>query len=139
MTTSLGQRARPILGIVLVSFLASSCSKQGPALYPVHGQVFFEGQPLRQALGIFHPLDPDANPVKPRAVVGEDGTFKVFTNVADDGAPAGDYVVTVMWKKKRSTAKAKTEKEKLQVTKGAFPEFYQNPLTSGLRAQVQEG
>src|SRR5439155_1310480 len=107
MTTSLNalvQRARPMLGIVVVSFLATSCSKKGPALYRVHGKVFFEGQPIPGALVILHPLkDPGGKTAKPRALAGPDGSFQVFTEVADDGAPPGDYAVTVVWKKKKLT------------------------------------
>jgi hypothetical protein len=38
----------------------------------------------------------DPNAIKPRGFVDRDGAFVVFTHAAGDGAPAGEYVVTVM-------------------------------------------
>jgi hypothetical protein len=60
------------------------------------------GNPARGALVVFHPLDnPDRVAVKPRAVVGRDGTFSLFSYRVGDGAPAGTYAVTVVWQQPR--------------------------------------
>jgi hypothetical protein len=60
--------------------------------------VLFEGRPARGALVVFHPLDdPRPKAVKPRATVGRDGNFDLFTYSASDGAPAGNYAVSVVW------------------------------------------
>ena len=145
MTTSwnaLVRRARPMFSmvVVVVSFLACSCSKKGPALYPVHGKVFFEGQPIPGALVILHPVkNPDASMAKPRAVAGPDSSFKIFTQVADDGAPAGEYVVTVVWKKKKLPRQERMKKKGIEKKVEPFPTRFQNPATSGLRVFVLEG
>jgi hypothetical protein len=66
-------------------------------LYPVRGKVLFEGQPARGATLVLHPLgNSGANAIMPRAFVDRDGGFEVFTYAAGDGAPAGEYAVTVL-------------------------------------------
>ncbi len=63
-------------------------------LYPVEGSVRVAGQPASGARLMFHPEDGLATPV-PFAVTGPDGQFQVTTYSLGDGAPAGDYVVTL--------------------------------------------
>jgi hypothetical protein len=45
--------------------------------------------------------DPDPKAVKPRGVVGRDGAFSLTCYRADDGAPAGNYTVTILWQQAR--------------------------------------
>jgi hypothetical protein len=124
-----------------VSLACCSCSKKGKLLFPVQGKVFFEGQPTPKALVIFHPLNnPDPNAVKPRALVGPDGSFKVCTDVADDGAAAGEYIVTIVGKKSKSPnsmAKGKGGKKTLPAIE--LPAHYENPQTSDLHVTIKEG
>jgi hypothetical protein len=59
-----------------------------------------ENKPTPGALVILHPLnDPDPRAPRPVARVGADGRFSPTTYSADDGAPAGEYAVTVAWVK----------------------------------------
>jgi hypothetical protein len=67
----------------------------------------------------------------PHGVVGADGTFHLGTFAVDDGAPAGDYAVTVIWE----TQPASRDEEALNL----LPRRYASPATSGLRARVVEG
>jgi hypothetical protein len=158
----------PALLIAAVSLLCSSCSKTPrPTLCQVHGQVFFEGMPAAQALVIFHPLnDPDPHRIKPRAMVDTKGAFNVYTYDTNDGAPPGEYAVTVQWKKPHTGSREKAKRDRsggtnsrqqaskpktknrnqktLQPTaprkaEEVFPSRYLDPATSGLRVQVQEG
>ncbi|QDU23681.1 hypothetical protein [Urbifossiella limnaea] len=67
--------------------------------YPVRGHVFVNGRPAAGAVVVFHPAhDPSgrAGP-RPRAVVRDDGSFGLPTAELPGGAPAGNYVVTVVW------------------------------------------
>lgn len=68
------------------------------SLSPVTGRVLVDGAPAEGASVVFHPLDPKQD-VKPRGAVGADGTFKLTTYLPGDGAPSGDYKVTVEWYK----------------------------------------
>ena len=75
----------------------AGCGQKGPALYPVTGKVTgADGKPLEHATVVFHPLDSaDPNAVKPHGKVAADGTFTLTTTTAGDGAPPGEYRVTV--------------------------------------------
>src|SRR4051812_4567692 len=90
----------PTAAVVLVALLSSSCSK-GEAkkpVFPVEGQLFIDDKAAANATIIFHPVDESlTDGVKPRATVGKDGSFKLTTYTADDGAPAGEYRVTIEW------------------------------------------
>ncbi len=73
----------------------------GPrAEFPVRGYVFVNGRPAAGALVVFHPEHDPTGRIGPRpqAVVREDGSFGLRTAEASGGAPAGNYVVTVVWK-----------------------------------------
>lgn len=76
------------------------CSDDGRVkVYPVSGKVTVQGEVPDGALVVFNPAQPIAGDLHPSAKVGADGTFKLTTYEADDGAPAGDYLVTVQWNK----------------------------------------
>ena len=67
--------------------------------FAVTGKVTLDGKPAEHATVVLHPVGesgPDV--VKPRGTVKTDGTFTLTTYAGDDGAPAGDYRVTVeLW------------------------------------------
>jgi hypothetical protein len=68
--------------------------------YPVSGSLLVNDAPAPRAQIVFHPVGEDTKgKVKPVAVVGEDGAFKVTTFMTNDGAPVGDYMVTIVWPK----------------------------------------
>ncbi len=80
----------------------SSCSKTETRkpTFPVTGKVLLSnGKPAENASIVFHPIGesgPDI--VRPRGKVGPDGSFKSTTYDTDDGAPAGEYQVTLeLW------------------------------------------
>src|SRR5262249_42061318 len=96
------QRGLGALVTLGVAFSCLSCSAdKGQPVFPVRGKVYFEGEPARGALVVFHPMNQsDLKTAKPRAVVEDDGSFALTTFVAKDGAPPGDYAVSIAWKKK---------------------------------------
>ena len=67
--------------------------------YRVHGKVLTkDGKPAAGAIVVLHPVNqPDAGRFPPRGVVGKDGAFVVSSRLANDGAPEGDYDVTLIW------------------------------------------
>jgi hypothetical protein len=77
----------------------AGCSRPaGPALAPVHGQVFVNGRPAANAFVVLHPLNSaDPQAPRPRGRVDEQGNFVLGTQSGDDGAPPGEYVVTIQW------------------------------------------
>jgi hypothetical protein len=91
--------------VALVSVLAAlgvACGgKEQRPVFPVSGKVFFQKKPAAKALVIFTPIkdtDPKLWPQGyPRGTVAEDGSFQLTSYKTDDGAPAGEYAVTVKW------------------------------------------
>ena len=65
-----------------------------PLVYHVSGTLLVGGVPAGGAHVAFLPAAGGACPV---AVTGPDGRFRLTTRAAGDGAPAGEYVVTVLW------------------------------------------
>jgi hypothetical protein len=70
------------------------------AVHPAAGTITFKGQPMPGAIVALHPKSALAESVPtPRANVDKDGTFKLSTFDAGDGAPEGEYILTVQWYK----------------------------------------
>jgi len=89
-----------LIGVAVLIEVMPLFWSHGPRLYPVRGQVFFEGKPAVGALVVFLPKDaasPDAHAAS--ALVAEDGSYVLGTHEANNGAPAGPYVV-VIWRPK---------------------------------------
>jgi hypothetical protein len=57
------------------------------------------GQPPAGALVQFHAAGekPDVRNSRPWGVVQDDGTYRLSTYEQGDGAPAGEYVLTITW------------------------------------------
>ena len=81
----------------------SGCSEKPPLrksapVYPVSGQVSVDGERAIGAQVTFHRVgETDPKAIKPFAIVEGDGWFRPSTIDSFDGAPAGDYLVTVTW------------------------------------------
>src|SRR4051794_15382059 len=91
-----------LMSLAVTSFACSSCNRE-KTLYPVRAQIFFEGQPATGALVVLHPVD-DTSPaaIRPSGYVDADGRLKLMsynatTRSTGEGAPAGDYIVTIAW------------------------------------------
>lgn len=69
-------------------------------VHPASGAIQFRGQPISGALVSLHSKDgAGTGAPSPRATVGPDGKFALSTYEGQDGAPEGDYVLTVQWYK----------------------------------------
>lgn len=86
---------------VLIAGACLGCHRPGVdplAVYPVDGEVFVDGKPAEGAVIAFHPTErPEWKSATSRAVVDRDGAFSLTTYAANDGAPEGEYVITVYW------------------------------------------
>ena len=94
----------PALALLTIPLLAAGCGGAGEAHTPVHpvrGTVLLDGKPFARATVIFQPAAPQGkSPEDPAsasrvAETDDQGRFALSTYQADDGAPAGEYVVTV--------------------------------------------
>jgi hypothetical protein len=115
--------------------LAAGCgSKQNPdqlKVYPTRGKLVYQGQPAAGALVRLHPRSLD-KPLafQPRARVRPDGTFELTTYDNHDGAPAGDFAVTI---------EGRHQVDGDETAEGAnfLPEHYNRPETTPFQVQVQ--
>src|SRR4051794_21088336 len=97
----LNGRPRPRLFpwcLALATVLAGCSRPAGRVpVYPVAGRVAVTGEVPEGALVVLHASQGDAKDLRPSGKVFKDGSFRVTTYDADDGAPAGEYKVTVHW------------------------------------------
>jgi len=85
--------------MVALFTLASGCGLRPKRVYAAHGKVVDARQkPAAGATVILHPLGA-ADPAvpKPTGTVNEAGEFVLTTYKEGDGAPEGEYAVTVIW------------------------------------------
>lgn len=118
-------------------------------VYPTAGKVTRKGQPVPKAMIRFHPVNPDlvkvpdGKPGSPPSLTTEteaDGSFIVSSYYADDGMPAGDYVVTVAAGQPESDVENSDglpPKRSPANAKNADP--YRDAKTSPLKATVKPG
>lgn len=96
----LRQRWQNLILLVPLSLLCS-CGKDNnwKEVFPVRGSLFVDGKPAEGAFVTFLAEEDLANPraLRSTAVVQADGTFRVTTYLAEDGAPAGKHIVTAYW------------------------------------------
>jgi hypothetical protein len=124
-----------LAAILSLSFLAG-CSKTDSnrlRVFPVKGQVQFEGRPTPGAWVFLHPVRADPRTPRARGEVDKNGTFALTTYQANDGVPAGEYAVTVEWRRVAGRG------EDVQIGPNLLPAKYSNVRTSGLRVCVAEG
>jgi hypothetical protein len=117
--------------------LSPACSRPGSGRVPTHpvkGSITYQGNSLGGALVVLHPKgDTNANVPTATAQVKADGSFSLSTYDAGDGAPAGDYVVTVQW------YKPVRMQEEVVPGPNQLPRKYSDPSTSDLVVHVAEG
>jgi len=67
---------------------------------PVHGKVLVKGQPAEGARIVFYPTavpEPGQKIPTPSATTDVNGEYRLDSYESEDGAPAGDFKVTVVW------------------------------------------
>ncbi len=114
--------------------LASGCSKQEHKLvYPVHGQVLLNGKPLADAIVSFHSHGTDVQDVFPTAHTDSEGRFALTSYENGDGAPPGDYSISLVCFRSRPVRNGEGRAENV------VPHRYTSPASSGLSATVTPG
>ncbi len=89
--------------LMVTGLLFSGCNSrpayQEADVFPVSGSVSVAGKPAAGVVVVFHPQSDTGMTKgnKPYTTTGEDGTFQVTTYTTGDGAPAGEYIVTLIW------------------------------------------
>ncbi|WP_040593080.1 hypothetical protein [Schlesneria paludicola] len=127
--------------LMVVPLILQGCSDkpQGNdwlSTYSSKGYVIVKGDPAKGAIVRLFPMAPQAgakSPVIPTGTVNEDGLFELTSYRTGDGAPEGDYWVTVEWPDPTMNA-----------TKGGMPEDppdrllgrFSDPRRSKLKAHI---
>jgi hypothetical protein len=120
-------------GIVLVLLLAG-CGDSRKPVFPVQGQVLdADGKPAVGAKVIFHPLDDkDPNAARPIGIVDDAGSFALTTYNKGDGAPQGNYTVTIEWRLPKKVPYGPQPEDQL---KGKFASANKSPFKATVANQ----
>lgn len=101
--------------------------------YPVEAPITFQGKPTPGAFIAFHPVMPSEDVPAPRGVVTREGQLQVSTFNGGDGAPEGEYVVTVQWNR------LVRRHGEIVAGPNVIPRKYSSPQTSNLRVRIAAG
>jgi hypothetical protein len=119
------------------TLLAAGCNGKPASnrvpVYPVEAKITYKGFPAAGAFVTFHAKSPRPDVPAPRAEVNKDGVVKISTYDGGDGAPEGEYVVTVEWHK--------LVKQGADLVQGpnVIPLKYGRPQTSDIVRKINAG
>lgn len=126
---------RQFAGYLLTLCICTGCSS-GPArpvCYPISGKVLLNKQPIAEAQITFHPKSGEVTPL-PSGFTDETGQFTITTWATNDGAPAGEYVITISWK-----AQVVMGEEKVRSGRQLLAVENTDPKRSPWKCTVKEG
>jgi hypothetical protein len=123
---------KKLLDLVLILFL-TGCGPVHPELHQVRGKVTFNQQPIADALVTLHPLQGNLSPL-PIAYTRADGQFEISWLGQGDGAPSGDYAITITWKQLIQQGE-----EKVRSGKNLLPAKYADPQKTPWRCSIKPG
>jgi len=133
---------RPLAPLLAAAALV--CAGCGPPagrtpvpVHPVEGKLLVVDRPATNARLVFYPAGGSPGSVCPVGVTGPDGRFRLTTYTTDDGAPEGEYVVTVLWP--NETFPADDCDVANMATHDRLGGLYLDPAKSELRATVRPG
>ena len=107
-------------------------------VFPVAGKILYQGKPLARVILLFHSMNVNQK-IKSQATTDDDGKFVATTFKTADGAPEGDYIITLVVPSNESDSTredAAIERRFRKEGPVRFPSKYQNPTTSPLKVKV---
>lgn len=108
-TRTFRQARLALRGLVALAVVGlASCGSDDNArhkVYPVKGKVLVNGQPAHEAQVTLNRTFAEKNPVAPSAMTDQNGDFQVTSYQFGDGAPEGEYVVTITWRERSGITK----------------------------------
>jgi hypothetical protein len=106
-----------------------------PPVFAVEGEIYVNGKPAHGAVIAFHPKKKAEGPISTsRGVADSLGKFALTTFVAGDGAPEGEYVVTVYWPQRPLNPHGESDPLPADKLGGRFA----SPTQSKLRARIEK-
>lgn len=131
--------ARCRMGLVVFALvvIAGGCQKSNRLpVYPVKGQVLYNGKPLKGVSLAFHPVDPKNDIGYPaHAKTDDDGRFLLTSYVENDGAPAGEYKVAFAFEPESIDEGADQQKP----IAFQLPDKYLRKETTDITVTIQKG
>ena len=131
-------------GYVLLSLaLVPGCASREAGdnrvkVYPVEGKLLVLGRPAGDATLAFHAVDKDRTGGScPVGMTRADGTYRLMTYSQDDGAPEGEYVITLYWPHDPQLVSGVACACSELTTHDRLFGRYADPATSQLRATVR--
>ena len=128
------------LFVPLLVVILGGCGESGlPDMIPIRGTVIFNEAPLTEGTVLYLPKSPGGR--QARGDIQPDGSFRLTTLRADDGAQIGEYDIVVIALKPHP---GEPSREELEAAGGliqrgyAIPEKYINRKTSGLSDSVNK-
>jgi hypothetical protein len=95
--------------VFTIAVLAVSCGGGDDfhRVYPVKGKILVDGNPAKDCQIQLNRTFDDTSDKKvyPNAVTDEKGEFQITSYVSGDGAPEGEYVITIEWKERSGLLK----------------------------------
>ena len=126
------RRLYSTLTVLALAVLCPACSSGRKTVHPVRGQILVDGKPAAQAQVLFHPAEKDLDQVQLSGQTGEQGYFNLTTYANSDGAPVGDYTVTVTWFRVFRNGDEVS-------SRNVLPRRYAVPESSQLKVTVNKG
>jgi hypothetical protein len=123
----------PLFLVLVLALLCSACSSGRKPVHSVRGQILVDGQPAAQAQVLFRPAEGGNNDPQPTGQTDDQGYFHLTSYVNGDGAPVGDYLVTVTWFRVYGGNGQEV------VRYNALPQHYADPKNSQLRVSIAKG
>lgn len=127
-----------LIVLIFIAFLTlSACAsrhKDREPVYSVSGSVCYKGKPAVGAIVVFNQIgerEDKRRAIKPFARTTNDGTFKLNYYTTGDGAPAGEYVVTLVWPSPPAADETEEGPDRLNGR-------YSNPTTSKWRITLSQ-
>ncbi|MCC9601302.1 carboxypeptidase regulatory-like domain-containing protein [Stieleria sp. JC731] len=124
-------RACSLVAAILIA--CSGCEKdQSIPVHPAQGTLTVNGQPATGAIVGLHPIsgDFDERGTRPAGQVKADGAFTLSSFAKGDGAPAGQYNVSIFWPQ---------HPEHTDPGEDRLMGKYAKPESSGVSIQIKEG
>ena len=128
--------SRRAAAVAFVLLGLAGCGDGKLKVYPVTGQVLYNGEPLKGVDVALHPTDPKNNTgYPPHATTDEDGKFTLTTYLKDDGAPAGEFQVAIAFAVEKVGGDEGSDQSKRLTFQ--VPYKYQRKETSGITVTLK--
>jgi hypothetical protein len=127
------------LTVALAAIALASCGggRNFPKVYPVKGKILVNGQPAHDCQIFLSRTSAEslAVPATPQAVTDKNGEFQITSYHSNDGAPEGEYVVTIEWRERSGIMKQ--EFEGVDLLGGAYAKVEKTRSLPGFVVKVE--